>query len=408
MSKKQVIQVVEYQLLRIGEVVGDVVFTRQHFEALAAFAEQKTEKYFTILHNGVRFANYVGAIQVHDLTIEILPKIDQPGETNVQRVLLDMLRVCRILQPESGTAADLSLRGGTLLEFYLFQFLDQVEALLHQGLLRTYHTVVANRRTLKGKLLIDKQLRYNIIHVERFYTKSVEYDYDHEYNRLLRQALIDLTQLPQKPLVQMRAQQLLQQFPSVAPLRGRLPEAESLAFDRRTYLYEPAVRMALLILRQFQPDIRAGRLPLPAILFDMNVLFEEFIFRQLQKAVDPTITVQRQVRQFFWERRYLQPDILITIGGQRIVLDTKWKRMQKNSPDMDDLRQMFVYCHYFKATRSVLVYPRVSGVRDLPPVPFQPTSDVMTTYFCQVVFIELIKNGMLNHQIGHDLLEKIR
>lgn len=404
---KHTIQVFEHQLLRVGEVRDGVVFTRQHFEALAAYAERNTEKHYTLHHNGVRFTNYVGALQVGRLTIEILPKIDQADDVNIQHVLLDMLKACRILQPESPGFAKLSLRFGSLLDLYLHQYINEVAQILHQGLTKSYTPVAANRQVLKGRLLLEKQLQYNLAHRERFYTESYEFTYNHEYNILLNNAIKALTQLPVHPAIQFEAQQLLYRFPALKQVSNPLPNPAELYFTRQTKRYESAVRTALLILQQFQPDVRAGQLPVLAILFDMNALFEEFIYRQLKNAADKNTTVLRQVRQSFWERRYLQPDILLIKENQRIVLDTKWKRLQKANPEINDLRQLFVYNQYFDASRGMLVFPRMPGLHDLSPRPFSPRVDTTQKYYCQLVFVDLVKNGKLNSQIGKDLLQKL-
>jgi len=123
------LQVFEHQKLRIGERLS-----QQQWQALVAFLQRQGERYFTVLHNGIQFSHYVGALQVGDLTIEILPKIDETEGANLQPVLLDVLRECRILQPESVATASLQARNGSLLEIYIIDFLNEIEKLLQQGL----------------------------------------------------------------------------------------------------------------------------------------------------------------------------------------------------------------------------------------------------------------------------------
>lgn len=395
------LQVFEHQKLRIGERLS-----QQQWQALAAFAQRHSERYFTVLHNGIQFSHYVGALQVGDLTIEILPKIDKEDELNVQSVLVEMLQECRILQPESIANAALRARRGPLLEIYITQFLNEVEILLRTGLTRVYALEAKNRKTFKGRMLTNKQLEKNITRPERVFTQTLEFTYDTPFNRILYTALLILQTLPLQTRLTDKLQQLYRLFPALKPWNSPLPELESLRFNRETLHYKNALQTALFILRQAQPDLRSGQLPVLAILFDMNFLFEEFIFRQLQKKANENITVKRQVPKPFWSSRRIQPDILLTIDNQNIVIDTKWKKLQKVSPAMEDLRQMYVYNQYFEAKHSVLVYPRVAGLEDLPPVPFHAKEN-SEVYFCEVRLVDLVKDGQLNRSLGQDLLEKI-
>lgn len=397
------LQVLEHQKIRIGKNLSF-----QQWQALAAFAQQNSERYFKILHNGIQFSNYVGALQVGDLVIEILPKIDDTGGADVQKVLLDILRECRLLQAESATTATLHERSGTLLDIYLEDFFKEVGQILREGLTRTYLSERTNRRVLKGKLLFPAQIQKNLLHPERFFTETLEFSESHPFNRLIYSALLMLKTLPLAAYLGSKLQQILALFPPLEAWKSPLPVLEDLRFNRQTLRYKKALQTALLILQHVQPDVQAGRLPVLAILFDMNRLFEEFIFRQLQKAANGNMMVKRQVPKPFWNRRPLQPDILLSIDNQNIVIDTKWKKLQKVSPAMEDLRQMYVYNQYFEAKHSVLIYPKTGDLGDLPPVPFQPTKEEDSEiYFCEVRLVELVQEGRLNTRLGGDLLKKI-
>jgi 5-methylcytosine-specific restriction enzyme subunit McrC len=253
---------------------------------------------------------------------------------------------------------------------------------------------------------MNKHLGKNIAHPERIFTQTLEFSYDAAFNQILYAALLALQELPLRAPLADQLQQLCRLFPPVKPWNLPLPELEILRFNRGTLRYKNVLQTALLILKQLQPDVRSGQLPVLAILFDMNFLFEEFIFRQLQKLNNKNIIIKRQVPKPFWNRRPIQPDILLTIDNQNIVIDTKWKKLQKVSPTMEDLRQMYVYNQYFEAKHSVLVYPRMPGLEDLEPVPFHAKEN-LETYFCEVRLVDLVKNAQLNRSLGLDLLEKL-
>jgi 5-methylcytosine-specific restriction enzyme subunit McrC len=81
MSKpKHKIQVFEHQTLHYGRMYNDVGFTVNHFNALAKLNELHENKYFTVVHKGIKFAQYVGVVQIEDLCIEILPKADNDSD----------------------------------------------------------------------------------------------------------------------------------------------------------------------------------------------------------------------------------------------------------------------------------------------------------------------------------------
>ena len=59
------------------------------FEALKTYAGDKELPWYTLTANGIRFHQFVGAIQIGNYCIEILPKVDryQKNEQSAQKVL---------------------------------------------------------------------------------------------------------------------------------------------------------------------------------------------------------------------------------------------------------------------------------------------------------------------------------
>ena len=67
------IQIFEHQTLKVDETTK---FNLVHFNALEKYGYKTKEKYFSVGNKRIKFNNYVGVIQVKNLTIEILPKAD--------------------------------------------------------------------------------------------------------------------------------------------------------------------------------------------------------------------------------------------------------------------------------------------------------------------------------------------
>jgi 5-methylcytosine-specific restriction enzyme subunit McrC len=117
-----------------------------------------------------------------------------------------------------------------------------------------------------------------------------------------------------------------------------------------------------MILLGYHPDLSSGNHDTLTLMFDMNKLWEAFISSTLCKLRYDGWTVRFQNRKMFWESESnlkvgIKPDIFIEKDNVRIVLDTKWKNLGYKSPSVEDLRQMFVYSQYWKATHTALVYP---------------------------------------------------
>lgn len=401
-------QVFEHETIRIGEQRRGIVFTQKHFNGLAAFQE-KAQKYYKLVHQGIRFTHYVGALQINDLIIEILPKADKKETADRQvwhGVLLDMLQYCRLIKVENLTAAHLRLRSNSILELYYDLFLQEVESLLREGLVKTYRRKEGQQTTLKGRLLLSKQISTNLLHRERFYTNYQTYDYDHSLNRMILAALHVLGKLAQVPQLLERQRQLLRYFPDLSIQQFTPADFAAIQYDRHTLRYQDAINIARLLLLNYSPDIRSGQHQLLAILFDMNVLFEEYVYQQLKRLRVTDFSVQRQQQTPFWNRRMLRPDLVINYQGKRMVLDTKWKILQKVSPEISDLKQMFIYNRYFASSYGVLLYPQVHQLKDLAPTPYESTV-VGALNYCQICFVAVVKNGTLNRKLGIEIVEKL-
>ena len=63
------IQVFEHQTLYHGREYDTVLFKEKHFNALAKLNEYHDNKYFTVVHKGIKFSQYVGVIQIDGLCI---------------------------------------------------------------------------------------------------------------------------------------------------------------------------------------------------------------------------------------------------------------------------------------------------------------------------------------------------
>ena len=368
MKNNKPIQVFEYQQLPIGKQG----FTKSHWDALGWYNEKHGGSFFSLTPGGVKFNQYVGVIQVGNVTIEILPKIsrsvEESNKTKWQKVLIDMLRECHWMNVYANDKASLHFKPNSILEAYLELFIHECEELVRQGLVKKYRLIDDNYKALKGKLLFQKQIQVNLTHKERFYTRHLIYDKENIYNQILLKALKLIPVLSQSPFLKDKVLNLVLSFPELEDITVNTTTFENLIYDRKTSRYKEAIEIAAMLLLNYRPDIKTGNNHVLAILFDMNDLWEEYIYRQLNRNKPPDWTIRPQNQKKFWaltksnHSKVIRPDIVISnlTTKKRIILDTKWKIPLNNIPSDADLKQMFVYNEYWNGKNAILVYPNES------------------------------------------------
>lgn len=355
MIKHKTISVFEHQRLFVGEQN----FKQIHLDALLKLNEYHNGNYFEPIAKGVKFNQYVGVIQVDGLTIEIHPKADKEDDDRKWKgVLIKMLKACGKLKAETNGAAHVRRQHLNLLEVYFELFLLEVEGLVRKGLIKKYRRQTHNTKALKGKLEFAGHLRHNVIHKERFYTTHQVYDSNHFLHQVLQKALSIVSQFTKGTSLQDVASRVELNFPEVDYETITAQQLNTIKLNRKTSSYKEALELARLIILNYSPDISNGKEKMLSLLFDMNELWEQYVLKQVQKASYKTdMLVSGQESRSFWGNNSLRPDIVLRKGNKTYVIDTKWKRPQRNSASVDDLRQMYAYCRFWNAEKAMLLYP---------------------------------------------------
>jgi 5-methylcytosine-specific restriction enzyme subunit McrC len=349
------ITVFEHQRLYVGQHS----FKQTHLDALLKLNEYHDGKYFEPISKGIKFNQFVGVIQVDGITIEIHPKADKEDEDNKWKgVLIKMLKACGRLKAASFGAANVKRQHLNLLEVYFELFLLEVESLLRKGVIKKYRKQTHNTKALKGKLEFAGHIRHNAIHKERFYTTHQVYDSNHLLHQVLYKALTIVDQFTMGTRLKDLSNRVLLNFPKVDRKTITTQQLNSITLNRKSSSYTGALELARLIILNYSPDISSGKEKMISLLFDMNVLWEEYILKQLQKACyGSDIEVSSQESKSFWGSNSLKPDVVLRKGSQTFIIDTKWKRPNKSSASVNDLRQMYAYCRFWNAEKALLLYP---------------------------------------------------
>jgi 5-methylcytosine-specific restriction enzyme subunit McrC len=413
MHSARTIQVFEHERLTIRDNNRDAKLTKVELDALLSFNDSNNNQYFDPIRDGVKFKSFVGVIQVGSLTLEILPKADRTNYRSVtdyavwRGALLSMLKICKKVSVDTVTEAKLKRRRLSLLDLYFQMYLDELTQLIHEGLFKRYKPNTDNIQVWKGRINFSQHIQKNIIAKDKFYTTHQTYSKDHLVNQILKKGLRIISAISNKVDIKDRANQLLSYFGQVSDINITEKSFERINPSRKLRSFQSALKIAHIIILNYSPDIKSGGTKLLALLFDMNHLWEEYLYRMLLRVETDDYDFSAQESKLFWESKRVRPDIVLKKKSTRetYIIDAKWKIIDASKPSDADLKQMYVYNLYWDATKSMLLYPSSSVVKEQFGHFHQGRIGQNS---CKLGFLKVLdEDGNLDQNVGQRIVSKL-
>lgn len=307
---------------------------------------KELHKYFTLDWKDLKAKQYCGILNFDNQDFYILPKIANHNDEKNLNIFIYMLMYAYNVKLSNEQIASCANHKHTILEVFVQMFAINLLNELKKGLYKEYLTEQDNLPVLKGKYLINENLKYN-------FTKNKIYcEYDEfSENNSLNQFFLYAVKYLQKFV---NDKKLLKQceliFDEVEYKLVDINRVETINFNRLNVRFKISFEIALLLLRQSIPLFNKDKKSF-AFLFDMNVLFEKFIARMV-KELDSNAKIQN--KDNFGDLT-LKPDIIL----ENQIIDTKYKKI-KSIVDLkqSDKLQAFSYGINYKVEYVTLFYPK--------------------------------------------------
>ena len=381
------------------------------------YSKNKNEKraIFDIYGTQIKAKQFVGIIKIGKYTIQILPKLLSPNKNinlkeNSKKIieeevkennkyiisnLLYMLKYTKKLDLKETDLATLK-KHDDLFEVIIYLFAKNLLERLKLDLVKNYEPREENLNFLKGKINFTKHIKHNLVNKAKFYS---EYD-DFTENNLLNQIfkativkLLKITKSTENYKLLSTCNLILIDVPSK---RIIYKDFQKVKLTRFTEKYRPSFDLAKLLLFGNSVELSSKDISTFSILFDMNKLFEEFIYEFMKKEfsqedlennkiIDITSQSKKDNEVVFKENNNLsnfslKPDIIIEfdknskeINNNKLIIDTKYKILKKDKKNLgvsnSDIYQMLAYgLRFFKDNnqnnkpfnnykRIILLYP---------------------------------------------------
>jgi len=300
--------------------------------------------------------NMVGTLVVDDRRILIRPKI-RPENLFL---LLEAGLPPKAWRQESfdyATSAD-------LLPSIIAFFARTLANTLARGLLRSYRREEERLVALRGRIDVASQFRQAGAPLP-VACRYDEYTPDIFENRYVKAAARLAMRVPRVEAEDRR--RLLQQVAALedvsdAPVRA--DGLDRLLFTRLNAHYEPALRLARLLLSNLTLVDQRGDRSASSFLVDMNRLFEDFVTERLRRSLRGRLEVlsQRPVHLGVGRKVRMRPDLVFRRQGTVVyVADIKYKLTSDARARTSDYYQLLAYTTALDLPEGLLIYCLADG-----------------------------------------------
>ncbi|MEI2299172.1 McrC family protein [Ensifer sp. MJa1] len=317
-----------------------------------------------------------GIIATPGITLEILPKLrDEDGA--LRATLVQMLAVAFDVPLSEGQIVDMGAQDNDLLDVFINLFVTRLAQQTQAGLTRAYIPEEDVLPKLRGSLDLRKQIARRAVDPSRLHCRFDEFSENTPLNRLLKSCLSHIASFVRSASLRRRIVSLTERFTEVPCSRD--PMRERIVWSRMNERYRQAHALARLLLEAKWQNTTSGHVAGIALLFPMNLLFERYVSRWLQRVLPAgSVLLQRRQHALLQHGAYpLIPDIVIETQDGPLIVDTKWKNIgdqTESDPDVSqaDLYQLASYGAVYGASRVILLYPGTEPSR--PPTVWRYTA----------------------------------
>jgi len=309
-------------------------------------------KYFKQDWGKIKAKQYCGIINYDNSDYYILPKIvNHDNATNLNIFIYMLIYAYDIKVYNEDLSNSLNLQSNNILEVFIQMFAKNLFAQFQKGTYKEYITEQDNLTTLRGKYLINENLKYNFTNA-KIYCEYDEFSEDNELNQFFLYAVKTLMKYTKNKKLLKQCELVLNEVTKREFELNNL----NISFNRLNNRFKESFEFALLLLKKSIPSFSKDKKGF-AFLFDMNDLFEMFIGKLYKNINNKT---KLQYSESFGSLS-LRADII----KDDLIIDCKYKIIDNKKASREDKYQMFVYGTNFGIKNTMLLYPEHSIEKDL-------------------------------------------
>lgn len=362
----------EYQELNVQNLDCDL-------DKLQSFLKcQNLEPALKITRQVIKTKSWVGVIKYKKLHLEILPKLICDKNDNIQILnnLLFMLSYTKKLNIKTSNVAKLSTSKNPFIEVLIREFAQSLFDSLKRFTPKKYVREEENLNYLKGKLKFSENIRYNSSNQAKFYCEFDEFSENNLLNQLFLFVSTCLYNISNDSYNKKTLKFIMNYYSDIQLIRFDRFKAEKIKLSRNQELFRKPFTLAKMFVERTSVDLSKNKFENITLIWDMNKLFEEFIFEIMKKSQNEwgwEFVAQKGKRLLCGDtnkKRNTFVDIYCKRNSDSysIILDTKYKKLQSSDDFSNaDVFQVSSYCLLHGAKHAILLYPRYDEEKPIIP-----------------------------------------
>ena len=331
----------------------------------------KLDSALKVTRHGIETTSWVGVIKYKNTHFQILPKLicNNGDKENILKNLIYMLSYTKKLDIKTSNEARLSTAKNPFIEILIREYAKSLFECLKRLTPKRYVREEDNLNYLKGKIKFTENIRYNSSNQAKFYCEYDEFSENNILNQLFLFVSTCLYNISNDSYNKKTLKFIMNYYSDIKLVRFDRFKAEKIKLSRNQELFKKPFNLAKMFVEKTSVDLSKNKFENITLIWDMNKLFEEFVFEIMKKyesELGCKLVAQkgrRLLKNDTSKKRNTFVDIMVEKGDgeelERIVLDTKYKKFVSSDDFSNaDVFQVSTYCLLHNAHHAILLYPK--------------------------------------------------
>lgn len=392
-----------------------------YLDKLQAYLKcQNLDSALKVTRHGIKTKSWVGVIKYKNLHLEILPKLisadaNNDGEISeaersiILKNLIYMLSYTKNLDIKTNDNAKLATEKNPFIEILIREFATSLFEALKRLTPKRYIREEENLNYLKGKIKFCENIRYNCTNQAKFYCEYDEFSENNLLNQLFLFVSTCLYNISNNSYNKKTLKFIINYYSDISFVRFDKFKVRKIKLTRNQELFKKSFNLAKMFVEQTSVDLSKNKFENITLVWDMNKLFEEFIFELIKRKIPECKALAQKPKRLLKKENVTRRDTRIDILIQKpqVIIDTKYKKFT----DFDDITsadiyQVTTYCLLHNYKRAILLYPQYD--KNVPDIYDYQLNCAENNYRIDFCTVNLKNNDLKDKEVQNSIIGKIK